>query len=178
KNCDNKDECTSFSCNQGYALNGSVCQKVECDASSSWYVNTNGTINVPSGRSCWTTYGAYANIITPNASYTRVQISMWQYATVNGSFSTEKLWASGVSDNANLRNTITFNDEVTVTGEIGIEEASNSSASNRMGTTLIFNKGLKGSPKCVVQKNRFDRRGTMETNATCACTSSQCSINN
>ncbi len=172
--------CTTSKCFIGTAE--TTCK----NASERYFWNANGQKNVPSGYKCIDGYGANADIIMPSgASFNTVNIRFWQYAAVSGSFSTNELsslyhTSSALSD---LDTEIQFNDPVTVSDTVKLAEASGSTTGNRKGIKMVFNGGLKGSPSCVVVKQKSSSgcgyascQANVDTDAVCACSSSECVI--
>lgn len=152
-----------------------------CEGTYDW--NSDGSKTVPAGYCNIWGYGAYSTITMPSGSvFDSVSLPFWDYATVNGSFTTNKLSSTGHTDThlSDLDSVITFNDPVTVNGTVTLQEAS----SGGKGVTMKFPKGLKGSPSCKVEK-RVPSTGcssascskVVDTSTTCSCSSSECKIN-
>ena len=157
-----------------------------CSSAQRFFWNANGAMTVPSGYYCIDGYGANANITMPSgASLTSVNVRFWDYASVKGSFTTADLYSTGHTSwyLDDLDTVITFNDPVTVTGTVHLQEASSSTKGARKGVTMKFPKGLKGSPKCVVEKHNSSSgcgyascSKTTSTDAICECSSTECVI--
>ena len=152
-----------------------------CEGTHDW--NANGSHTVPAGYCNVWGYGANSTITMPaNAVFNSVSLPFWDYATVNGSFTTTNLSSTGHTSSqlSDLDTVITFNDAITVKGTVTLQEAS----SGGKGVTMKFPKGLKGSPSCKVEK-REPSTGcssascskVVDTSTTCSCTSSECKIN-
>ena len=157
-----------------------------CSTEQRFFWNANGSKTVPTGYYCIDGYGKDSNITMPSgAAFTSVNIRFWDYATVNGSFTTNDLYSTGHTSSrlSDLDTVITFNAPVTVNGTVHLQEASSSTKGARKGVTMKFPKGLNGSPKCVVEKHNSSSgcgwascSETTSTDAICECSSTECVI--
>lgn len=181
--CTSGTYCTA--CSSGYTLKDGKCEEeaAKCTSDNNYYWNANGSKTVPSGYKCIDGYGANASITIPNATdYLSINIRFWNNASVSGTFTTKDLKSTAhTSWYADSLNTvITFNNPVTVTGTVTLQEAS----TGGKGATMKFNGGLKGSPSCKVER-RIETTGcgwasctdVVSTSTTCKCTSSACTFN-
>ena len=177
--CDSSVKCTKCDLNNKYELINNSCQLGVC----SW--NHNNPVVLATQCSSIDGYGKTSAITVPdtNPKYETVNIRFWDNATVSGgAFTATNLKSTGHTswELGNLDSVITFNNPVTVTGTVILQEDSSDSAK---GVKMVFNAGLKGSPKCVVEKqvastgcSSASCSEKVDTNNTCTCTTRECTI--
>ena len=177
--CESAAACKKCDVNNKYELINNSCKLGVC----SW--NHNSPVVLATQCSSIDGYGKTSSITVPdtNPKYGTVNIRFWDNATVSGgAFTTTNLKSTGHTswELGNLDSVITFNNPVTVTGTVVLQEDSSDAA---QGVKMVFNGGLKGNPKCVVEKqvastgcSSASCSKTVDTNNTCTCTSSECSI--
>ena len=177
--CESKTECTKCDINNLWDLFDNTCKKSVC----SW--NHNNTAYLATNCTDVDGYGRSSTIIVPNTNptYDTVNIRFWDKASVSGgAFTTSVLRSTSHTSSQleTLSSVITFNNPVTVTDKVVLQEDSSDAAS---GVKMVFNGGLKGNPVCKVKKQKSSSgcgyascQADMDTDAICTCTSSECVI--
>ena len=177
--CESSAACKKCDISKKYELINNSCKLGVC----SW--NHNNPVVLATQCSSIDGYGRTSSITVPdtNPKYGTVNIRFWDNATVSGgAFTATNLKSTGHTswELGNLDSVITFNNPVTVTGTVVLQEDSSDAA---QGVKMVFNAGLKGNPKCVVEKqvassgcSSASCSKTVDTNNTCTCTSSECFI--
>lgn len=177
--CESAAACKKCDINNKYELINNSCTLGVC----SW--NHNSPVVLATKCDSIDGYGQKSSITVPdtNPKYGTVNIRFWDNATVSGgAFTTTNLRSTGHTSwqLGNLDSVITFNNPVTVTGTVVLQE---DSSDNAKGVKMVFNGGLKGNPKCVVEKqvastgcSSASCSKKVETNMTCTCTSKECAI--
>lgn len=177
--CESKTECTKCDINNLWDLFDNTCKKSVC----SW--NHNNTAYLATNCTDVDGYGRTSTIIVPNTNptYDTVNIRFWDRASVSGgAFTTSVLRSTSHTSSQleTLSSVITFNNPVTVTDKVVLQEDSSDAAS---GVKMVFNGGLKGNPRCVVEKyvrttgcQYASCSETTETDNTCTCVNNVCSI--
>lgn len=177
--CESKTECTKCDINNLWDLFDNTCKKSVC----SW--NHNNTAYLATNCTDVDGYGRSSTIIVPNTNptYDTVNIRFWDKASVSGgAFTTSVLRSTSHTSSQleTLSSVITFNNPVTVTDKVVLQEDSSDAAS---GVKMVFNGGLKGNPRCVVEKyvrttgcQYASCSETTETDNTCTCVNNVCSI--
>lgn len=124
---------------------GQQCGKCETASNCGYFINSNGTINIPDSACSWDAYGHTANVNVPSGkSYSTAWIRMWGDSTVSGDFTTSTLIPGLVISNGGAYTsprTITYKGQVTVNDVIRLEPGI---------TTVKFEKGVCGNYKCEV----------------------------
>ena len=177
--CESAAACKKCDISKKYELINNSCELGVC----SW--NHNGSVVLATQCSNIDGYGRTSSITVPdtNPKYGTVNIRFWDNATVSGgAFTATNLKSTGHTswELGNLDSVITFNNPVTVTGTVILQEDSSDAAK---GVKMVFNAGLKGNPKCVVEKqvassgcSSASCSKSVETNNTCTCTTRECTI--
>lgn len=177
--CESAAACKKCDISKKYELINNSCKLGVC----SW--NHNGSVVLATQCSNIDGYGRTSSITVPdtNPKYGTVNIRFWDNATVSGgAFTATNLKSTGHTswELGNLDSVITFNNPVTVTGTVILQEDSSDAAK---GVKMVFNAGLKGNPKCVVEKqvassgcSSASCSKSVETNNTCTCTTRECTI--
>lgn len=120
------------------------------DSCKSYFINSDGTISIPSGQCAIDLYGHTANISPRGAStyqprgteYDNFWVRMWGSTSVNGTLKTKNLMSGIVVSNGGYYSdprTITFKDPVTISGILKTDTAV---------TTTRFNGGIYGNYTC------------------------------
>lgn len=177
--CESAAACKKCDISKKYELINNSCKLGVCE----W--NNNNPVVLATQCSNIDGYGRTSSITVPdtNPKYGTVNIRFWDNATVSGgAFTATNLKSTGHTswELGNLDSVITFNNPVTVTGTVILQEDSSDAAK---GVKMVFNAGLKGNPKCVVEKqvassgcSSASCSKSVETNNTCTCTTRECTI--
>lgn len=177
--CESAAACKKCDISKKYELINNSCKLGVCE----W--NNNNPVVLATQCPNIDGYGRTSSITVPdtNPKYGTVNIRFWDNATVSGgAFTATNLKSTGHTswELGNLDSVITFNNPVTVTGTVILQEDSSDAAK---GVKMVFNAGLKGNPKCVVEKqvassgcSSASCSKSVETNNTCTCTTRECTI--